>query len=317
MGYCIAAHMRPSQCWRLVRRLLDDDPDCRVLLHYDQRHSSFDFGELASDRVHIVRERPVDWGSSQMVDLFLEMLRRAMGDGCSYVVMLSGQDYPLRHVGGLEADLSVYDVWADLSPLFAADGSYNWPEGGRRYSYRCWHFDRPAKLTRAADRFAEKVLHVPASRTDPPLPYLVRFRMFDQIWWGAKSRGPGMAIYTGSMWMSLSARAVEVLLCRPKRVASFFHHVPIPDEACFHTVLHNASGLTFAPTYARYIRWTEGEPHPEVLSLDDIGGMVVSGAHFGRKFDEDVDSRVLDRLDLLSRSSGPNAADIIDGSSAT
>ncbi len=31
--------------------------------------------------------------------------------------------------------------------------------------------------------------------------------------------------------------------------------------------------------------------------------MVASGAHFGRKFDEAVDASVLDRLDVLSRSS--------------
>ena len=85
-------------------------------------------------------------------------------------------------------------------------------------------------------------------------------------------------------------------------MSSFFHHVPNADEAYFHTVLGNTTGLTFAPGDARYIRWTQGEAHPEVLTAADLGGMVASGAHFGRKFDELVDSSVLDRLDVISRS---------------
>ena len=72
----------------------------------------------------------------------------------------------------------------------------------------------------------------------------------------------------------------------PNHVSSFFHHVPIADEAYFHTVLRNTTGLTFAPGDARYIRWTEGEAHPEVLTVGDLDGMVASGAHFGRKFDD-------------------------------
>jgi Core-2/I-Branching enzyme len=317
LAYCIAAHARPAQCQRLVQRLLDDDPQCRVFFHYDQRNSHFDFAQVTGPRVRVVRERPVYWGGAQVVDLFLDMFRQAVGEGCSYVVMLSGQDYPLRHVGDLEAELAAYDVWADCNPLFANDGSCNWPEGRRRYSYWWWHFDRPAKLTRGADRFAEKVLHVPLSRRETPLPYLVRCRMDNQVWWGAKSRGPGVPIYTGSMWMNLSVPAVEVLLACPRRVASFFHHVPIADEAYFHTVLRNAAGLAFAPGDARYTRWAEGQPHPEVLTTGDLDKIVASGAHFARKFDDDVDSSVLGYLDIRSYASGSPDVQVADGSSPT
>jgi hypothetical protein len=311
VAYCIAAHTQPAQCRRLVRRLLDDDPEGKVILHYDQRQSPFDAHQMASDRVRIVRGRAVYWGGTQVVDLFEEMFDLAVGDGCSYVVMLSGQDYPLRHLGGLEAELSAYDVWANVNPLFASDGTCNWPEGRRRYSYRWWHFDRPSKLTRGADRLAEKVLRIPTARTEAPLPHLVRFRQQNQVWWGWRSRGPGVPVHYGSMWMSLSARAVGAISSCPHHLSSFFQHVPIADEACFHTILRNTAGLTFAPGYARYIRWTDEQAHPEVLTVSDLDGMVASGAHFGRKFDEAVDASVLDRLDALRSSSRSNDAENI------
>lgn len=316
IGYCIAAHTRPAQCWRLVRRLLDDDPHCRVFVHYDQRHSPFDASQLAGSRVKVIPERPVYWGSSRIVDLYVDMFCQAMSEGCSYMVMLSGQDYPLRHVGGLEAELAAYDVWADAEPLYSADGSCRWPEGRRRYSYRWWHFDHPSKLTMRADRFAEKVLRVPWSRSEPPLPYVARSRMAGQVWWGIRAHGPGVPIHTGSMWMSLSVAAVETILAAPKRTASFFHHVPIADEAYFHTVLRNANGLRFAPGNARYLRFSEAELHPEVLTAADLGSMVSSGAHFGRKFDDEVDSSVLEYLDTHSSEPAPAAVATVGGSTA-
>ena len=46
--------------------------------------------------------------------------------------------------------------------------------------------------------------------------------------------------------MSLSARGVEVISSIPRQLTSFFHHVPIPDEAFFQTVLRHDAGLSFA-----------------------------------------------------------------------
>jgi hypothetical protein len=305
VAYCVAAHTRPSQCRRLIRRLLDDDPQCSVLLHYDQRQWPLDLRQVAGDRVHVIRERPVYWGSNELVDVYLEMTALAIEKGASYVVMLSGQDYPLRHLGALEAELSAYDVWADTRPLFGPDGTCNWPEARRRYSYRWWHLDNPARLTRGVERVVAGALRVPTSRSELPLPYLVRARAGNQVWWGTKSRGPGMPIYAGSVLMSLSARAVDVITSAPRHATSFFHHVPVAAEACFHTIVRNDTSLTFAPGDARYMRWNEGRSHPEVLTASDLDNISASGAHFGRKFDEAVDSSVLDRLDSLSRLVAP------------
>jgi len=284
--------------------LLDDDASCRVLVHFDQRSAKFDMTEVDSPRVHIIAERPVNWGSPELVDLFVEMFRVALSAGCSYAVMLSGQDYPLREVTDLEADLSSYDVWASTMPLFAVDGSCNWKEGRRRYAYQWWHTNEPGWLVRLADSCAGKVpgAHVSAE-SDPPLPYVVHFRQSGQLWWGVRSQGPGMPIHTGSQWMNLSAGAMEAICSAPQRVMRFFHQVPIADEACFHTILKNTKELTFAPDNARFIRWGQRKASPDVLTADDLEVMISSGARFARKFDELVDSSVLDHLDLLSKRS--------------
>jgi hypothetical protein len=96
---------------------------------------------------------------------------------------------------------------------------------------------------------------------------------------------------------------MEAICSAPQRVMRFFHQVPIADEACFHTILKNTMGLTFAPDNARFIRWGQRIAGPDLLTADDLDVMVASGAWFARKFDELVDSSVLDHLDMLSNSS--------------
>jgi hypothetical protein len=306
IAYCVNAHSRPSQCLRLLGRLFEDDLACRVLLHYDKKGGQLDLGELGGPRLQMLRQRSVYWGSTQLVDIFREMFRLALEQGCSYGVMLTGQDYPLRNLEGLEAELCTYDVWGDLDPLFAGDGSCNWDEGRRRYTYRWWHADKPSKLLRGADRLTANLLRVPVSHREPPLPNLVHYRQAGQLWWGARTRGPGVPLYFGRVWMALSSRAMEAICSAPRRLVSFFHHVPCAPEAFFHTVLGNTKGLQVAPHDPWFVRHPLDASHPHVLTLSDLDAMKASGAIFARKFDESGDSSVLDRLDMLSRSSESN-----------
>jgi hypothetical protein len=301
LAYCINAHSRPSQCLRLVGRLLADDPTCRVFLHYDKKGGRLDLDEFAGPRVQMVRQRSVYWGSTQLVDVFREMFRLALDQGCSYSVMLTGQDYPLRNLEGLEADLCTYDVWGSFEPLFAGDGSCNWEEGRRRYTYWWWHADNPSKLLRRADALVAKLFNVPVSHREPPLPTLVHYRQYDQLWWGARTGGPGVPLYTGRVWMGLSSDALKAVCSAPRRLVSYFHHVPCAAEAFFHTVLGNTKGLRVAPRDPWFVRHPHEASHPDVLTSSDLSILMASGAIFARKFDESVDSSVLDRLDVLSR----------------
>jgi len=296
--YCIAAHTRPGQTRRLIDRLLTDDPNCKVVFHYDQRQERLDLQELVDPRITILPERPANWGTFGMVEVFMEMMRAAVAErNCSYLVLLSGQDYPLRNISDLESELAQFDVWADVRPLIADGGATSWPEGLRRYSYRWRYVANPGLLLEGLDRVAAKVPGIELSSSPPPFPRIVHFRQRGQLWWGYRDlAGPGTPIYVGSSWMSLSRRAALAVLSTPRRVVSFFRRVPMPDEACFHTILGNAAGLTFATGNRRFIRFDEKES-PEILTIYDLEMLLQSGAHFARKFDDQIDGTVLDLLD--------------------
>ena len=79
VAYCIAAHTKPAQCGRLVRRLLDDDPDLQGALALGPAAIAVRSRPgHQSARVQIVPQRAVHWGSKKVVDLFEEMFRIAV-----------------------------------------------------------------------------------------------------------------------------------------------------------------------------------------------------------------------------------------------
>ena len=78
-----------------------------------------------------------------------------------------------------------------------------------------------------------------------------------------------------------------------------------PSESFFATVLMNDPDLKVSGDDRRYVRFAPGAANPDVLTSADLPELLASGAQFARKFDADVDARVLDALDERRRSASP------------
>ncbi len=70
----------------------------------------------------------------------------------------------------------------------------------------------------------------------------------------------------------------------------------LPSESLFATVLANDPRISIGPA-PRMLAFEDGAPHPRTFATPDLDKLLASGMHFARKFDESVDSRVLDQLD--------------------
>jgi hypothetical protein len=78
---------------------------------------------------------------------------------------------------------------------------------------------------------------------------------------------------------------------------SFFEHVFVPDEIFFQTIVMNSPLRgTIENENLRYLDWSR-EPAPAVLGADDFTALAASNKLFARKFDERIDSAILDLLD--------------------
>jgi hypothetical protein len=102
-----------------------------------------------------------------------------------------------------------------------------------------------------------------------------------------------------SDWLTLERRAIRAVLdfTREKpRAMEHYRRTIIPSESLFATVLANDPDVSVGPA-SRLLGFEEGAPHPHTFTSADFKHLLASGMHFARKFDEGVDSRVLDLLD--------------------
>jgi hypothetical protein len=270
VAYLILSYTEPAVVQRLVARLHGGV----VAVHHDDRATSL--GEVDALRIPPV---PIEWGHGSQLAAVLRALRwvRERAD-FDWLVLLSGQDYPVRPVPEIEADLLAADVDAfirfkPVAPRRLRRGAVD--EFARRYAYR-W---RPVPASR--ERLA---------RLDP----LVQVRTLPSGTYVGFPAQPPLPVFHGSDWFSLSRRAVDAVLAAPEAVVDHFLHTIIPTEAFVHTVLANSS-LRLANDHRRYAVFDPpSSPSPRVFGVQDIDEVAGSGADFARKF---ADVRVLDAID--------------------
>ncbi len=271
----VLSHRDPPLVRRLVGRITEGTNTVAVV-HHDPRGP--ELGLPASDSLLVVPDpRPCHWGG---MDLARTMLRTigfaatAVPD-LSWVLLVSGQDYPARSMSAVEADLAsstadAYLRWFCVSANPTADVHPWQARTRRRYLHR---------------------RRLPRSHRSVPFPRRPPFRN-------------GTELYVGDMWVNLRDSAVAHVLAqrtRLGRVERYLSRCSIPDEALVPSLLLNDAGhLDVVNDRKRYIRWVEGQPHPEYLTLDDVPLISAAPDFFARKVDSAQTPDVLDRLDGLA-----------------
>jgi hypothetical protein len=300
-AYLIQSHRGPDQVLRLVRQLRRGSPDSIIHISHDERGVPLDDAALEACGNVTIRYHEGGYGDFSHVRLYLDGVEwlRDTGQEPDWVVNLSGQDYPLRPVGEIEADLAASDADGFLLYFDVMGPDCPWPRhrGPSRYLYRHWRL-RPLTQERARQlRFLQAI-----NRVQP----LVRVHVAYGLMLGLRRRslfGPDFGLYGGSFWMSLRWRAAVYLLERAQsdpRLVAQFEHALAPDEAFAHTVLVNAHRFRLVNDARRYFDFSETElNHPKTLTAEDLPRALASGADFGRKFDLASDPDVFDTLDRI------------------
>jgi hypothetical protein len=278
VAYVILSYRSPDVLARLVRTLRAGSPHATIAVHPDARRCP---------RPPLPGAQPVEpawaveWGHGSQLAAVLRCLRWALArSDFDWLVLLSGQDYPVRPVAAIEAALAAAGADAfietlPVEPLRLRRGRVG--EFARRYHYRWGRL--PARLASAA------------ARTDP----LVQVRRLPS---GVHAGVPAplrIPVFHGSDWFTLSRRAVEAVVSAPPGLERRFERTIVPTEAFVQTVLANRRELRLAPGNRRYARFDRpSSPRPRVLGLSDLDAALASGADFARKFD---DVTVLDAID--------------------
>lgn len=124
-AYLLIVHKNPAQVRKLLGTL-DDDRNyivvhCDVKMAHDDVEAISNF-PLESAELKVLQEYNVLWGSYAQVETELLLLKEALGRGCSYYHLLSGEDLPLR------SQDEIHDYFDESGKEFVAcNPQFEWP----------------------------------------------------------------------------------------------------------------------------------------------------------------------------------------------
>lgn len=296
IAYLIQSHKNVPQVARLTERLLTLDPQARVYISHDVRDGP-GVEELATDRVRVSRSAG-SRGGFHPIQRWLDAIGQVRADGgADYVVLVSGQDYPIKPAEQMHQALAAAgDGFLECFPALQQEGNH-WPvrEGRGRYLYR-WR-----ELFPISDR--ARNLLAPAHALNFVQPWLRINVAYGGVKIGRRRRAlpEGLNCHGGSMFPSLSWRCVEfierIVETRPD-VMQWARDSLVIDEAFFQTALMSWGDFDLELSARRYYQFDQSRfGHPAVLTDGDFEDIMASPAFFARKFDVDVDAGVLDRID--------------------
>lgn len=274
----IIAHKNPTQLLRLIERLRH--PQFDFYIHIDKKVPIHDFKLVKEyENVYFIKNRiSCNWGGNSLLNAITSALNQVAETNRNYgfVNLLSAQDYPL-----LSPD-HIYEYLLNRSGknFISFDTSRNtkwWKEAVARYEK--YHF---TDLNLKGKYFFQRILNKLAPTRRFPLP-LELHGSSNSTWW----------TITGEC-----ARYLARTLTNEKKLDKFLRYSWSTDEFVVATIIMNSEFKDqVVNNNLRYIDWSEGNAHPKLLDVGDVEKMKHSGMLFARKFDVEIDTEALDKID--------------------
>jgi hypothetical protein len=274
LAHLILVHDNPVQLERLVRRLLSPNTDVYIHLDMKCRPEDFDNVSSLSGVVFIANRTSVIWGEYSMIEATLRSFEEILNTAKTYshVNLLSGSDYPLKHVSQIERFLFAN---ADKTFMKCRAIYGDWEESRSRLT----------KYNLGAYRF--------------PFRYVVQ-RVFNSVL--PKRKVPKqLKPYGMSQWITITPESIEYVMTYLKENPQVHRFLKLTwgvDELLFQTILLNSPlRENIVNDHLRYIKFQPRASRPNTLTIADAETLAASGKLFARKFSLKEDSAIYDFLD--------------------
>lgn len=303
-NYLILAHSRPNQVGRLIGSL--NDRDTYFYIHIDKRVDIDDYkAAIDLPNVFFLENRiSCKWGDISLVQATLLCMQAVLNDNRSgSCILLSGRDYPIKTNEQLTAFLkknAEYD-FVELLPIEEL-----WPNGHWKVRTHEYKFDISNKrydLVVIPYFFNWKTLHpfniwrtVKAFLHGAPnLKLIFKKRKFPSY----------ITPFGGSQWWILKIDTIEKIfafLDKHPDYMIYHQNALCPDEIFFHSILYHfreTNQIKVKPNLT-FLNWaTDDAPSPEILGTKDFKKLIQlpEPYFFARKFNAEIDSKILDLLD--------------------
>lgn len=309
-NYLILAHHSPQQLKRLVQRL--NDVHSNFYIHIDLKSDINQFELLLfNENIHFIRQRVnAIWGNYSIVQATLNGLKQILKDNKKgFVILLSGQDYPLAGNKEIEDYLQINKSYnfIDIKTIEEA-----WP-GEFLNKTKKYYINLTPKRGNGLfiSYFGEISLHSFLRTSFRLIKNSIiqkNFTLFLTFFKSFKQRiSPVHSQFGGSQWWALNYETVvkimDYLNCHSNYL-EYYKFTYIPDEIFFHTVIkilqEKDKSILIKPSLM-YVNWQRLDyDFPVVFGINDSEELIQAKQKekfFARKFEEAYDSGIMDFLD--------------------
>ena len=286
--YLIITHKNPLQVERLISRLRHEDANIFIHINKMCSYSEFKniFDMVDNKNIFLVNNRVrVKWGGFEFVQAILNSLQEICENKTiipsQYIMLLSGQDYPIKSNSQIFSFLNEHSGKEIISHFPIPDT--HWYKGGLdRFEH--YYFNEGSSWGRFITKIGKRLL--------PKRRFLA-----------------GLKPYGGLPWFCFSRPCVEYILDYTKtnkKFISYFKYVHFPDEILFPTIVLNSPfsdqvlGLVKNNIFSEYFlfdKWAYDSSRPNILTIEDAPEILQAQQLFARKFDQDIDTEILDLID--------------------
>jgi hypothetical protein len=278
VAHVIFAYKDPNLIERFINAM--QHPDFDFYIHLDKKINIRDFEYLSQiKQVFFVKNRTLcNWGGFSLVKAMMRSIDEIQATNIKYdfINILSGQDYPIKPINQIH-DFFANNIGYSFIQYEESIDSPWWVKAEERY--KKFHFTDYAFLGRY--KFQYFINEILPERKFPK----------------------GLNLYGGSKatWCTLSydgAVYISAYLKQNTELRKFLRFTWACDEFALITILKNSvyKDKIINESY-RYIEFPEGKSQPRILGIDDYYMLKESKKLFGRKFDSEIDTNILDKLD--------------------
>lgn len=283
-AYLIMAHNNPHQLERLLHQL--DWPENDIYLHLDRKSDCFNIAELKecvyNAKIFIYRKYKIKWGGVSQTKCQIFLLEKASQGKYDFYHLISGQDFPIKNHQDIQ---SFFEEHQGINFVHFQSNRYAEKENCANY------YLLDSMMYNLSNRKVRGVLQRIENR-------LICLQNLFNI---------HPRVYCGANWYSITHSLAEDFLRQKKRAFRKVYFVRCPDEAILQTYLMLYAKKEYLlyckrendyEGIVREIDWERGTgKSPYVWREKDFDYLISSNRLFARKFDEKIDSIILDKLE--------------------
>lgn len=283
IAYLILCHKNPIQVSQMIAQL--NDGNCDFFIHIDKKCELFDL----PDDAHIIlcpenKRVDVKWATVSMIYATLNLIKLMLRQKqkYDYVILLSGQDYPIKNNEYIQNLLqekngnNFIEIISHDNPLYL------------RYLKRSILYYPEFMMNRSFLSKCIRHLYIKLSGG-----YSKTLSLF-------KRKNDCYQFEFGSQWWCLTLDCLKWMmnyLRNHPEYLKYFNHTTTPDECFFQTLFKMSPYFHTAKPKLMFFEWADNKNSPRILTINDIDMIINNDKElFARKFDIKVDTKILEEL---------------------